>query len=182
MEPSPSSSSKVLIPRAVSLLEDPSEDAEATAPPASTSRKLEVTVAVIALVATGILFFLASNISVRAELPGMTPRSWPKLLAGLGFGLSLILLLTSLLAKPQDRGDLDAATGSGWGRLLMTIAATVAFMVLWPLLGFVFVAPVFISAVTAIAGGRNLISLLAYPLITTGTIYALFHLLLRVPL
>ena len=131
---------------------------------------------------TAAVYLLAKNIEVRVETPGVGPRTWPELLGATGFGFSALLLLMALLGRTADRSDLDSATRAGWLRLLMTIGATVVFIVLWPLVGFIYIAPLLISAVTAIAGGRTIRALIAYPILATAGIYALFHLLLKVPL
>lgn len=159
---------------------------EAEAPAASASarasRRLEIAAAATAVGMTAAVFLLAGAIDLRVEQAGMTPRSWPQLLGVLGLGLSTILLLTAVLRPPQSRSELEASTRPGWLRLLFTVAATLAFLVAWPLLGFVFAAPLFIAGVTAIAGGRGFRALLIYPVVMATLIYALFHLLLKVPL
>jgi putative tricarboxylic transport membrane protein len=162
----------------------PGEEAEAPAASASArpSRWLEIAVATAAVGLTGAVYLLGGAIDLRVEQPGMNPRSWPQLLGGLGFGLSVILLVTALVRPPQPRSDLDASTRPGWQRLLLTVGATLAFLAAWPALGFVFTAPVFIAAITAIGGGRGIRALLIYPIVMAALIYALFNLLLKVPL
>lgn len=159
---------------------------EAEAPAASASarpsRALEIVIAAAALGITGTVFLLSGAIELRVEQPGMTPRSWPQLLGGLGVALSAILLLNAVLRPPLPRSELDAATRTGWTRLLLTIGATVVFLVAWPLLGFIVTAPVLIAAVTAIGGGRGIRPLVIYPVVTAALIYALFNLFLKVPL
>jgi hypothetical protein len=149
---------------------------------AQPSRWLEIAVAVTAVALTSTVLVLGRSIELRVEVPGMNPRSWPTFLGGLGLGLSLILLITAIVKSPQPRDDVEATTRSGWFKLLLTVAATIAFVVTWPLLGFLVTAPVFIAAATAIAGGRGIRQLLIYPVMVAGLIYALFNLLLRVPL
>lgn len=159
---------------------------EAEAPAASASarpsRPLEITVASAAVAVTAAVFLLAGVIELRVEQPGMTPRSWPQLLGGLGLGLSTILLITAIVRPPQPRSELEAATRTGWLRLLLTVGATLVFLVVWPVLGFVFTAPALIAAVTAISGGRGVRTLVIYPVVMAAAIYALFNLFLKVPL
>lgn len=161
-------------------------DGEAEAPVASASaspsRALEVVIAAAVLAITGTVFLLSGAIELRVEQPGMTPRSWPQLLGGLGLALSVLLLAYAVFRPPLPRSELDAATRTGWLRLLLTIGATVVFLVVWPLLGFIVTAPVLIAAVTAIGGGRGIRALVIYPVVTAALIYALFNLLLKVPL
>lgn len=150
--------------------------------PARNSRPLEIGAALVVAAVTAAVYFLAKNIDVRIETPGVGPRTWPELLGAAGFGFSALLLLMALFGRTADRSDLDGATRTGWVRLLVTLAATVAFIVLWPVVGFIYVAPLLISAVTAIAGGRTIRALAVYPILATAGIYVLFHLLLKVPL
>ncbi len=149
---------------------------------APASRWLEIAVAVTAVILTGTVLLLARSIEMRVDIAGMNPRSWPTFLGGLGLALSLILLITAIAKSPAPRDEIEPATRTGWFKLLLTVAATIAFIVVWPLLGFVVTAPVFIALVTAIAGGRGIRSLLIYPVIMAAVIYALFNLLLKVPL
>lgn len=165
----------------------PHPDEELTQPadtsvPARNSRPLEIGAAVVFAGLTAAIYFLANTIELRVEVPGIGPRSWPRLLAVLGFGFSIILLLVAVFGREVDRSDLDSATRPGWRRLLLTVAATIVFIVLWPLVGFIYVAPLLISAVTAISGGRTVRALAIYPVLTTVMIYVLFNLMLKVPL
>jgi putative tricarboxylic transport membrane protein len=142
----------------------------------------EIATALVMLAVTGSVFLLANLIGLRLEQPGLTPRSWPAFLGALGFGLSLILLITALVKRPSHNDDIEAATHSGWIKLLLALAATIAFIIVWPLTDFVIAAPVFVAVVTAIGGGRGIRALVIYPVVMTAALYAMFNLLLRVPL
>ena len=149
--------------------------------PTTVPRWPEITIALTAVALTGSVLLLANAIELRLELPGLTPRSWPTFLGALGLGLSLILLITALV-KALGPNDNESTTRAGWIKLLLAVAATIAFIVVWPLTAFVVAAPVFVSAVTAIGGGRGIRALVIYPVVMTGALYAMFNLLLRVPL
>ena len=149
--------------------------------PTPAPRWPEITIALTAVALTGSVLLLANAIELRLELPGLTPRSWPTFLGALGLGLSLILLITALVKAPGPN-DNESTTRAGWIKLLLAVAATIAFIVVWPLTAFVVAAPVFVSAVTAIGGGRGIRALVIYPVVMTGALYAMFNLLLRVPL
>ncbi|PXA68322.1 tripartite tricarboxylate transporter TctB family protein [Cryobacterium arcticum] len=150
--------------------------------PTPAPRWPEITIALTAVALTGSVLLLANAIELRLELPGLTPRSWPTFLGALGLGLSLILLITALVKAPRPSDDNEATTRAGWIKLLLAVAATIVFIVVWPLTAFVVAAPVFVSAVTAIGGGRGIRALIIYPVVMTGALYAMFNLLLRVPL
>ena len=149
--------------------------------PTTARRWPEITIALAAVALTGSVLLLANAIELRLEQPGLTPRSWPTFLGALGLGLSLILLITALVKAPGPN-DNESTTRAGWIKLLLAVAATIAFIVVWPLTAFVVAAPVFVSAVTAIGGGRGIRALVIYPVVMTGALYAMFNLLLRVPL
>ena len=149
--------------------------------PTTARRWPEITIALAAVALTGSVLLLANAIELRLELPGLTPRSWPTFLGALGLALSLILLITALVKAPGP-SDNESTTRAGWIKLLLAVAATIAFIVVWPLTAFVVAAPVFVSAVTAIGGGRGIRALIIYPVVMTGALYAMFNLLLRVPL
>lgn len=149
---------------------------------AAARRWPEIVIAATAVALTGSVLLLASAIELRLDQPGMTPRSWPTFLGALGLGLSLILLVTALVKAPRPNDDIESTTRAGWAKLLLALAATIVFIVVWPLTAFVVAAPVFVAAVTAIGGGRGIRALVIYPVVMTGALYAMFNLLLRVPL
>lgn len=152
------------------------------APLARPSRRLEIVCAAIAVAGSGALFLLARAIEVRNETGGIDPRWWPELLGLGGLALGVLLLVAAVLRPPFDRDDLEAATRQGWFRVGLAVALSVAFVLLWPVLGFLVVTPVFLVAATYLFGGRGWKTLIVFPVLMTGFIYLLFHTLLKVPL
>jgi hypothetical protein len=150
--------------------------------PAPASRRLELAGAAVALVVSVLLVVLAGKIGVRAETGGIDPRWWPRLLGLIGLGLSAILLVTSLLRPPPQRDEVEAATSSGWVRCLMAVGLSVAYIVGWPVVGFVPATVVLVAAATAVFGGRGVRALLVFPLGLAAFLYVLFHTVLKVPL
>lgn len=150
-------------------------------PTAPASRRLEIGSAIGALVLLGALAFFARRIELRAETGGIDPRWWPELLGTIGLVLAVALLVVSAL-RPVSRDDLEGSTRSGFVRVGITIAITVVYLVVWPLVGFVVATPFFLAALTAVFGGRGWRALLLFPVLTTGFVYLLFHTLLEVPL
>lgn len=149
--------------------------------PAPTSRRLEVGSALGALVFLGALAFLARRIELRTETGGIDPRWWPELLGTVGVVLAVALLVVSVV-RPVSREDLEASTRTGFVRVGITIALTVAYLVAWPLVGFLAATPVFLLALTVVFGGRGWRVLLLFPVLLTAFIYLLFNTLLEVPL
>jgi len=150
--------------------------------PARASRRMEIVCATLAVVASGALVLLARAIEVRNETGGIDPRWWPELLGTLGLALGAALLVGVLVNPPFDRDDLEAATRQGWVRVVASMALTTAFVLAWPLAGFVVAAPVFLLVAVLLFGGRGWKTLILFPVLTTGFIYLLFHTLLKVPL
>ncbi|MEB3370058.1 tripartite tricarboxylate transporter TctB family protein [Saccharopolyspora mangrovi] len=146
------------------------------------SRSLEICCAATALAATGALVLLAKGIEVRRETDGIDPRWWPELLGMIGLALAAAYLVVAVVRPPFPRTDLEAATRRGWPLLVATVSLTAAFVALWPLVGFAVAAPVFLSAMTYLVGGRGWRTLLIYPAVVTALVYLPFHTLLKVPL
>jgi len=152
------------------------------APLARPSRRLEVVCAAIAVAGSGALVLLSRAIEVRRETGGIDPRWWPELLGIAGLALGVLLLVVAVVRPPFDRDDLEVATRQGWFRVGLAVVLSVAFVLLWPVLGFLVVTPIFLVAATYLFGGRGWKTLILFPLLMTGFIYLLFHTLLKVPL
>lgn len=154
---------------------------EDAVPAAPTSRPLEVASALGALVLLGALAYFARRIELRTETGGIDPRWWPELLGTVGVVLAVALLVVSVV-RPAPRDDLEASTRQGFVRLATTVGLAAAYLVAWPLVGFLVATPVFLLALLALFGARGWRALLGFPVLTTGFIYLLFHTLLEVPL
>lgn len=150
--------------------------------PAPASRGLEVVGALVALVVSAALFVLSDRIEVRGEPGGIDPRWWPRLLGLTGLALSCLVLVTSMVGRPAERSGIEAATRLGRFRFLLTFAATIGYLLAWPVAGFVPTSFGLLVALTAIFGGRGFRALLIFPAALTGFVFGVFHLVLRVPL
>jgi hypothetical protein len=149
---------------------------------APASRRLEVLGAVVALVLSALLYVLAGQIDLRAETGGIDPRWWPRTLGMAGVGLSVVLLAVALLRRPPEREDVEAATRSGRIRLALAVVLSLAYIVVWPVVGFATATAVLLAASTAVFGGRGLRALAVFPVGMTAALYLLFHTVLKVPL
>jgi hypothetical protein len=150
--------------------------------PASSSRRLEVAGAVVALGISLLLFFLADRIELRVETGGIDPRWWPRTLGMIGIAVSVLLLLVSALRTPPDRDEVEAATPAGRIRLAATVALAFAYMFVWPAVGFVPATLVLLVVATAVFGGRGVRALVLFPVCLTAALYLLFDVALEVPL
>lgn len=151
-------------------------------PAARSSRRLEIICAALAVAGSAALLLAARAIEVRNETGGIDPRWWPEALATVGLVFGALLLVIAIARPPFSRDDLEAATRQGWFRVCAAIVLAVVFVLLWPVLGFVLVTPVFLIAATYLFGGRGWKTLILFPVLMTGFIYLLFHTLLKVPL
>jgi hypothetical protein len=161
---------------------EPVDTADDHAALARPSRRLEVVCAAVAVVGSGVLVLQARAIEVRSETGGIDPRWWPELLGTAGLALGALLLVVALVRPPFNRDDLEAATRQGWFRVAIAVALAVAFVLLWPVVGFLVATPVFLVAATYVFGGRGWKTLVLFPVLMTAGIYLLFHTLLKVPL
>lgn len=150
--------------------------------PAAPSRPLEVSTAVIALVFSAVLFYLAGRIDLRVDTGGINPRWWPRTLGMAGIATSIGLLLLALLRPPPVRDESEQATRSGQIRFVLAVALAAAHLVLWPILGFVPVTVVLLAVSTAVFGGRGIKALVVYPVLLTAALHLLFATALNVPL
>lgn len=159
----------------------PDGGAEEVPAPAA-SRRLEVVCAGVCLALAVTLYLGARGIQVRTETGGIDPRWWPQLLGLAGIALSTLMLLTALLRPPLQAEDLQTTTRVGRARLALALVASVALGVLWPLVGFVPAAAVFVAALTYLFGGRGWRTLVLFPALLTGFLHLVFAVLLEVPL
>jgi|GEM_PF-501586 len=165
---------------AVTDREDAGDRADAP-PSARPAQWLELVAAGTALVLMGALALEARRLEVRTETGGIDPRWWPELLGVTGAVLATALLVVAAV-RTVDRGDLEATTRGGLLRLVATVAVTVVYLLLWPVVGFLMATSAFLLALTALFGGRGWRTLVLFPALTTAGVYLLFHTLLEVPL
>lgn len=158
------------------------------------SRTMEVLLAAGALVLMAVLLVLASQIELRREAaPGqIDARFWPTVLGWTGVVVAAWRLVVTLTSSPDEREDLERVQDGGPVRLLLTLAAAVAFVAVWNVrdvvaMGyevkvFPVAAVVLLVGLTWVYGGRGWKALVLFPVATTALIYVLFHTLLRIPL
>jgi len=145
------------------------------------SRRLEVISSVVAIAVTSALIVLARQIEVRSETGGIDPRWWPQVLGFVGVALALMLLVV-VLRRPIPRDELQTSTREGWFRLAAAIALTAAYVLLWPVIGFLPTTCVFLFAAVLLFGARGWKALVVFPVAMTAFIQILFGTLLRVAL
>ncbi|WP_149814606.1 tripartite tricarboxylate transporter TctB family protein [Serinicoccus marinus] len=169
------------------------EGVVADAPPPP-SRAMEITVAVAGALVMGTALVLAQQIELRREAgPGqIDARFWPTLLAGAGLAAALGRLVVVLLRPADPRDDLEVVRPGGPLRLALTLVLTVAFVAVWELrdvvlLGyelrvFPYACALLLAALAWLYGARSWRSLVLFPVLAAALTYALFGVLLRIPL
>lgn len=125
------------------------------------------------------LFLLAGNYELgNVDHPG--PAMWPRILAValavLGVGIATQGLLGRLSLQ-----EVEAAVPGAWLRVAATGALLVGFVVFWPQLGWVPAGTVAFGLITRLAGASWVVSGL-WALAASAALYALFGLLLEIPL
>ncbi|MEX1077632.1 MAG: tripartite tricarboxylate transporter TctB family protein [Homoserinimonas sp.] len=173
----------------------PAADDEYVARP---SKRMEVTIALVALVATVLFFFAAQGIELRREAaPGqIDARFWPTILALLGIALSTSRLIVVLTRPADSRVDLEVVQRRGVAGLLIAIVLTIVYIAVWSaksfslhLFGyvfgfnaFVFATPFYLAALLYLFGSRSWKAIIIYAIVTTAFIYLVFGQLLRIAL
>ncbi|SCL23296.1 Tripartite tricarboxylate transporter TctB family protein [Micromonospora pallida] len=130
----------------------------------------------------GVVFLvLARSIELPQRAMAVSPRIWPEALAFGIIGLSVIQIVASFVRTPRDEEQPEPATRIGVLQVAGFVLATFAFGVLWYYVHFLVSAMIFIAGLTWIAGGRGIKDLVLFPAGITVVLYALFALLLKVP-
>ncbi|TYC00259.1 tripartite tricarboxylate transporter TctB family protein [Micromonospora sp. WP24] len=127
-----------------------------------------------------VILVLARAIELPDRALAVSPRIWPEALGTGIIALSVLQIVLAFLATPK-RDDVEPATRVGVLRVVGFVLAALAFGLLWYYIHFLVSGMVFVAALTWIAGGRGIKDLILFPAGITVVLYALFALLLRVP-
>ncbi|XTZ15034.1 tripartite tricarboxylate transporter TctB family protein [Micromonospora echinospora] len=128
-----------------------------------------------------VLLILARSIELPARAMAVSPRIWPEMLAYGIMALSVLQIVSAFVHTRADEDEQEPATRTGVLRVAGFVLATFAFGLLWYYVHFLVSAMIFIAALTWIAGGRGIKDLVLFPAGMTVVLYALFALLLKVP-
>lgn len=159
---------------------EPAPPAEATT--AAPSPVMEKAAALVVLGFGVAMLVGARMITVRNETGGVDPRWWPTVIAGGIVACGAWMLFNSVLGRGLER-QVEPATRPGWFRMAMTVVGIAVVLILWGLgVSFVLLAPLLLVALNWLYGLRSWTSLLLFPGIIAGLLFAVFQLLLKVPL
>lgn len=163
---------------AVSTADVPEHAQHEQKPPNSKTYEFAIGLVVVAV---GIAVYFFSNAIVVARVgQSFGPRWWPTALAVSMVVIGLILLLQAVVSRISS--DEPPITKSGAFALVATLALIVVYGFAWQYFDFRAVTVVLLAGLTAISGGRGVKALVVFPVITTVILWAVFGLLLQVPL
>ena len=146
------------------------------------SRRFEIVIAAVALALSLLALYLSRSIHLRMGAGGIDPKWWPTVLSIVAGSLSALLLSIALFGGPAERDDLESAHRAGLARTLIALALSALYVFAWSRFGYVVPTLAYLAALLWTFGARSPLALILYPALTTTFIYALFRMLLRVPL
>lgn len=143
-------------------------------------RRANIVISIVLIGFAGFYAYLIANLPAR-DLPNTLGAAFvPWVLAGSLAGLSLILLISSVLGRnSNDTISLPVRELLGIAFLLILIAGYVKLM---DYLGFVTVSIVFLGILTWVAGSRKPVEIALFSITTSTLIYLLFQKFFKVQL
>ena len=111
-----------------------------------------------------------------------SPFLFPTLISVFGLLLTLSLVMDALHERRADKAEKKAGGKKNLLGVLVLIAAALAYYFLMPVLHFTWATILFLAALFIYLGERKWWKIVLLSLITTGTVYVLFGMLLHVRL
>lgn len=148
---------------------------------ASPSPALEFVTAITVTLLGAAVIIAARQISLRHTVNGIDPKWWP---TGLGIGIILMgLWMLADAAFGNRKREVQASQRTGLIQVIATVIGIALVLLLWHFrVNFLLLGPLYLAGMNWIYGLRNWKSILLFPAIISVTLYALFQLLLKVPL
>lgn len=137
---------------------------------------------VASLAVGAVLLLLTQNVSEPDIATGLSPRWWPGILGGIICLLSVGVAIKDQVSADKSGDELTTPTRLGIIRVAAVIAAAFGYGVLWYFLDFRVATFVLVAGLSFIIGGRGWRALLLFQFVVSLVLYALFVLLLKVPL
>lgn len=135
----------------------------------------------LAGLAAGVLVIvLAQTIELPSIEGQFSPRWWPQM-AGAGVILFSFAAVVQGFPERPVLDELDNRQPGGIRRILLSLSAVIAYVVMWHWLDFRAVTILLTAALVAIGGGRGWRGLVLFPAVVTTVLWLLFSVLLRVP-
>jgi hypothetical protein len=159
------------------MTDEPVSD-EATREPNHRGYEIAIGIAVGAVGAACLM--LSSQIVVARDVSAFGPRWWPTALSITMIVIGLALVIQAVVSRVSSTEP--PMTRSGAYTLTATVAGIVGYGIAWQYLDFRAVTVLLLVGLVYLFGGRGIKALLVFPAVTTLILWAIFGLLLRVPL
>lgn len=135
----------------------------------------------VAVIAIGLAcFVLTGQIDLAREGQAFGPRWWPTALSVTMIVIGGVLVVQALMHRITS--DEPRITRSGTITLTVTLALIIGYGIAWQYLDFRAVTVFLLAGLVFAFGGRGIKALIIFPVATTLVLWAIFGLLLRVPL
>lgn len=154
----------------------------ATTPQRQVGRAYRLVGPAASLAVGALLLLLTQYVQEPDIATGLSPRWWPGILGGIICLLSIGVVIKDQVSADKSGDELTAPTRLGMIRVGAVIAAALGYGLLWYFLDFRIATFVFVASLSFIIGGRGWRALLLFPFVVSLVLYALFVLLLKVPL
>lgn len=159
------------------MTEDPTTEKPAREP---NHRGYEVAVgAVVAAIGVACLV-LTSQLALSRDGGAFGPRWWPTALSIAIIVTGVVLVIQAVLTRISSTED--RMTRSGGVTLSATVAGIIGYGIAWQYLDFRAVTVFLLIGLTFLFGGRGIKALIVFPVVTTLILWAIFGLVLQVPL
>lgn len=161
---------------------------------AAPSRPLEIAFAAVALAVAAGYLVLATQIPLRraAAAGQIDARFWPMVIGTAAVVVAVVLLVIAITRPAPGREDIERIQSGGVRRVVITLAISLAFIVLWSLGSvilfgyrieiFPIAAGLLMASLMLAYGHRRPLSLIVYCVVVTAFVYVVFGMLLRIPL
>ncbi|MGW0160851.1 tripartite tricarboxylate transporter TctB family protein [Mycobacterium sp. NPDC003323] len=134
-----------------------------------------------AVAALGVACLVLTNqLELSRDGGAFGPRWWPTALSIAIIATGVVLVIQAVISRVSS--DEPRITRSGGITLAATVASIIGYGIAWQYLDFRAVTVVLLIGLTFLFGGRSIKALIVFPLVTTLILWAIFGLLLRVPL
>lgn len=135
----------------------------------------------VAVIAIGLAcFVLTGQIDLAREGQAFGPRWWPTALSVTMIVIGGVLVVQALMHRITS--DEPRITRSGGITLTVTLTLIIGYGFAWQYLDFRAVTVFLLAGLVFAFGGRGIKALMIFPVATTLVLWAIFGLLLRVPL
>jgi putative tricarboxylic transport membrane protein len=146
-------------------------------------RNRDITIGVIMLAFSAVVFAMTQQLPKQWDGGGLTPATFPSALAGfIGF-LSITLIVSGITSK--DREKLGPFFGPFFWQMVIFFAVMAAYIFIMPLIGYITSTVIFVIATYLLLVGKinakSIIIGIIFAVISAVAVYAMFGLLLKVP-